>query len=58
MIEAENYDLACKKLDKALAACDGIEPPPELITYGTSGDEDLNTLIGMIETLKGLLGCQ
>lgn len=57
MIESENYDSACKKLDKALAACGGEVPPPELITYGTSGEEDLNTLIAMIVTLKGLLGC-
>lgn len=51
------YDLACKKLDKALALCDPDTQPPDLITHGTSGEEDLDKLKEMIDTLKELLGC-
>jgi parallel beta-helix repeat protein len=56
LIETGDYTSACEKLDKALAACDGIEPPPDKI-MGVEGEDDFETLIGMIESLKIALGC-
>jgi parallel beta-helix repeat protein len=52
LIEVGDYTSACEKLDDALAAFDGITPPPDKIT-GDSIDE----LEVMILDLKALLGC-